>query len=167
MTTKTRSQIARGAKKKGARGERQLAKLFSDWWGCDFHRTPSSGGLRWKSNQAKTRGDLVSDDPDFMFSVEAKNRENWEFSTLFQGKGPIFEWWEQCLEDAGTVGKVPLLCITKNRQPWYVVTLYPVGKNTRNFMVVRYRETTLKVCLLSSFIRRNPKDSLIGASSEA
>ena len=58
-----KSKRARGARSKGSRAQRDIAKLLGLWFFSDshaFHSTPASGGLRWKSDVAKTRGDIVA-----------------------------------------------------------------------------------------------------------
>jgi len=134
--------VARGAKKKGTRGERKLAGLLEEWCGLKFHRSPASGGLRWRDNAAKVRGDLICEDESFPFSIEVKNRESWDFKTFMDGGGKIFEWFDQAWADARATEKIPLLFITKNFSPYYAVfvradlTQFRRGEAPKNFMTV-------------------------------
>jgi hypothetical protein len=102
-----------------------VAKLLGLWFFADshaFHSTPASGALRWKSDVAKTRGDIVcSTDPDFPYSIEIKNQEKgeWDLLSILLNEGPIInKWWYQCQEDAEAVGKYPLLLFTRNQVPF-------------------------------------------------
>lgn len=107
---------------KGARNERELAKVFTEWWGEQFVRTPLSGG--WAKGKKSVSGDLVSkeDNTKFPFSLEAKCVEGWTFDVLWNPGSLIFKWWEQCLEDALNAGKIPLLVFKRNLKPWFAMT---------------------------------------------
>lgn len=54
------------------------------------------------------------------FSIECKNCEDWSLDGFTNGKWPLWAWWKQCRDQARTVGRVPLLIFTRNRQPVYV-----------------------------------------------
>lgn len=121
-----RSKIARGAKQKGSRAQREVAKILGLHYFNDsdiFHSTPSSGGLRWKSKVAGTRGDIVpADHIDWPYSIEIKNQEksNWDFYSLLLNQGPILKsWWAQCLEDSQVTNKIPWLIFTRNGLPYF------------------------------------------------
>ena len=110
------------SKAKGSLFERKVSKLFTAWCGYVVKRTPSSGGLM------KT-GDIFPIKPEdmvsFPFSVELKNRQAWDFKDLLEGSrnSGIFLFWEQCLKDALTSDKTPLLIFTKNSLPNYCMML--------------------------------------------
>lgn len=110
-------------RKKGQTAERKLAKLFSDWWGSEFARTPLSGGFA----TAKFRedwnacGDLVTPDKTFPFCVESKKVEGWSLEQLLTSdKTLIHKWWKQTLDETPE-GKIPLLVFAKNHSPLYAI----------------------------------------------
>lgn len=106
---------------KGSRGERQVAKLFKDWWGSEFTRTPLSGGFATQKfrDEWNASGDLVTSDPTFPFCVEVKWVEGWSLEQMLSNKGClIFKWWAQTLRETPE-GKYPLLVFKKNGQPFY------------------------------------------------
>ena len=122
------SKRARGARSKGSRAQREVAKLLGLWFFSDsaaLHSTPASGALRWKSDVAKTRGDIVcSADDNFPYSIEIKNQEKgeWDLLSLLLNEGPILQkWFHQCQEDAIAVGKRPWLIMTRNQIPFISV----------------------------------------------
>lgn len=120
MVSEEGTKRAKAARRKGKRGERALARRLEAFWGSPFHRTPSSGALRW-GTRSEVRGDIVSEDPKFPFVIEEKNREAWSLESFFQGKSGIYKWWLQVLNDAEDVGRIPLLFIDKNRSPAFVI----------------------------------------------
>lgn len=103
---------------KGSKNERELAKLFKTWTGKDFARTPSSGGLSWKSSNSK--GDIVctAEGHYFPFCIEAKNHREINFEhLLYLSKPKIIEFWTQCFNDARKANKIPLLFMRYNGMP--------------------------------------------------
>lgn len=116
---------------KGSKNERMLGKLFKQWTGKEFARTPSSGGLNWKNSQVA--GDLVctTEGHYFPFSIEAKNHNEINFEHLLYLKEPkILEFWEQCKTDSQKGSpKVPILFMRYNGMPrdlHFVVMRYEV-----------------------------------------
>lgn len=131
---RTRSQVAKGARSKGKKAEREVAKLLGLWFFADsssFHCVPASGGLRWSKDVAKTRGDIVcSADSNFPYSIEIKNQEKsqWDLLSLLFNEGPIIQkWWKQCEEDAEAVGKIPWLIFTRNQVPFITMISHHEG----------------------------------------
>lgn len=109
------------SRKKGNKNESSIAKLFKDWTGYDFSKTPKSGGLHWKAKN--TIGDIVCTDDlhgkRFPFSIEAKFHSEVDFSYLIdttKGKksNKLFTFWDQASSDADRACKVPLLFIRRN-----------------------------------------------------
>ena len=109
------------ARSKGSRNERGVAKLFSDWTGYEFARTPQSGGLNWKKKI--TTGDLVCIDethgPRFKFTIECKFHADLDFSYLIDGSigkktNKLSHFWVQALKEGETVHKIPLLFVRRN-----------------------------------------------------
>lgn len=116
------------SKSKGDRGEREVARIFSEWWGENIVRTPQSGGFATKKfrDDWNAGSDIVCPDPDFPFSVEVKNREGWELDAIIHNpKCPIWEWWEQTILESPE-GKLPLLVFKRNRRKWTFMTLNKV-----------------------------------------
>lgn len=108
---------------KGSRGERQIAKEFSAWWGADFTRTPMSGGFHTRKFREdwNAQGDLVTPDEEFPFSVEVKWHEGWTLDHLLTSpKSDLWSWWEQTLEQTPD-DKIPLLVFKRNNMPWYIM----------------------------------------------
>ena len=120
--TKTRQQSGRMAKNKGANFERFVAKLFEKWWGSKFYRTPMSGGSQLKDG-FNMAGDLCTDDVSFPFHIECKKQEKWELAQLFVSEVcRPWAWLKQCLKECPD-GHIPLLIMTKNQYPIWVMML--------------------------------------------
>lgn len=110
------------SRRKGSKSERSVSKLFQEWTGYEFARTPSSGGLQWK-NRSSISGDIVCTDalhaPRFRFSVETKFHKEINFEHLIMGikKGDIKDFWGQAQRDGERSGKIPMLMMRYNRMP--------------------------------------------------
>ena len=112
MNRRTKTQIAKGSRKKGSGYELKIAKLFTAWWGYPVYRTPASGGTHWE-------GDLICKEKPLPFCVECKKRESWSFEGLFRELSSLWGFWSQCKRDAQKSGKAGLLVFSKNRRPDY------------------------------------------------
>lgn len=114
-------------KNKGNGFERRVAKLFSEWTGVKFMRTPSSGAIH-NFNDKRVVSDIVPplSIGKFPFSIECKNVNcSWEFSNLLEDTSQtIKDHWKQCEDDANREGLVPLLVFTKNYRPVLAVMPY-------------------------------------------
>ena len=107
---------------KGNRFERVVAKALTEWWGAEFCRTPLSGG--WSS---KAPGDIITPD-DFPFGIEAKHRESWSWDAWLSGATKNLEDWMEQAAKGCKLGQAPMLLVTKNRAPiWVVVTEIGAG----------------------------------------
>ena len=112
------------SKDKGDRFERLIANIFSDWAKaqgrqCEIRRTPRSGGWSHSKKMAMT-ADIIADDPTFPFTIEAKDRQEWSQRGLYinqhqVGVGPIWSYWQQCLEECGE-NKKSLLVFTRKEK---------------------------------------------------
>ncbi len=111
--------MAVNSKAKGDTYERKIAKKLTDWTGLKFERVPASGGLHWKSDN-RVYGDIVTNDPDFPFIIELKNRESWNMDSLINGSKEVENWWKQVTADAKATGKEPMVIFSRNRQPDYL-----------------------------------------------
>lgn len=112
-------QSARGRRNKGNSYELKIAKLLTAWSGVSFTRTPSSGAFG--STHGFNTGDIMTQDPDWLFSLELKNHESWEFQYIFLSQGEIPSFWEQSLGDALASQKVPMVVLHKNRSKNWVI----------------------------------------------
>ncbi len=105
------------SRNKGSRMERKAAELLKKWTSYDFTRVPSSGGLRWKKTDNIT-GDIVCADERHkcLLSFEIKARATIDFSKLVtpHHNSEIYEFWEQCKNDAERGFKIPLLMFRNN-----------------------------------------------------
>ena len=107
------------SKKKGSKNERKVSALFTEWTGYAFARTPASGGLRWKANQAII-GDLVCTDQDhaprFPFTVECKSYREVNFEHLISSNEriKILQFWDQAVADSERAEKIPILMVRYN-----------------------------------------------------
>lgn len=109
------------SKQKGSKNERSVARLFKDWTGFSFSRTPQSGGLHWQKQN--TIGDIVCIDEKhsrkFPFSIECKFHAEVDFSYLIDetsGKksNKLIGFWLQAKGDADKVNKIPILFVRRN-----------------------------------------------------
>lgn len=113
--------MSKKGRDKGGRGQRQVAKIMSDWWGTEFTSTPLSGGFATKQfrDDWNAAGDIVTPDDSFPFCVEVKNAEGWNLEQLLLSeKGLIWKWWEQTVGETPE-GKIPLLAFTRNHKPYF------------------------------------------------
>lgn len=110
------------SRRKGSKSEREVSKLFKEWSGYEFARTPSSGGLQWH-NRDLVSGDIICTDVKhgnrFTFSVETKFHKDIKFEHLIMGydKSDLFKFWAQALRDAEKANKIPLLMVRYNMMP--------------------------------------------------
>lgn len=103
------------SRSKGNRNERNIAKLFEKWTGKKFSKTPSSGGLQWKTTNSK--GDIVctKEGHYFPFCIEAKSYKELNFQhLLYSDKAEILKFWAQANRDADLAKKIPLLFMRTN-----------------------------------------------------
>ena len=104
-------------KAKGNAFERKIAKMFSEWSGVKFIRTPMSGAIH-NFKDKRVVSDIVP--PlvlgNFPFSIECKNVVcSWEFSSMLEGTSQTLgAHWDQCCKDANQEGLLPWLIFTKN-----------------------------------------------------
>lgn len=155
--------MAINSRSKGNRNERKAADLLKKWTKKGFSRTPSSGGLNWKSSN--TKGDIVctSEGHYFPFCVEVKAHKTINFSELLiPGKKgvKILDFWNQCKRDAAKCNKIPLLMMRYNGMPsdlFFIAipTLFYkklIGFDTMGQVTFSYwdRRNDLRICLIPS-----------------
>ena len=124
----------KNSRRKGNRGELDVAVAFSKWCGELVRRTPGSGG--WGgSKDFGTTADLICKRKAFPWHVEVKHREGWVLDDLVTGirkdhDKSIHQWWVQCVQSCPKIEgkngytkfkKEPVLAFRRNRQPWLVM----------------------------------------------
>lgn len=116
-------QSAKGRRTKGNNFESKIAKLLTAWSGVKFNRSPSSGA--WGSTHgvySNIAGDIITEHPDWNYSLELKNHESWELQYIPLSQGEIPSFWEQALGDAIRTERVPMVVLHKNRSKnWAIV----------------------------------------------
>jgi len=93
--------MGKASRNKGARGERELAFLLSQWTGMSIQR---------KLGAAREGGSDIEWDG---WSIEVKRAE----------RLAIVKWWKQCVDQAFKEGNKPLLCWKQNRTLWFCMFL--------------------------------------------
>ena len=104
----------RRSRDKGASFERTVAKQLREWSSQEFRRTKFSDG----PNTATP--DIITP-PRFRPVIECKNREGWSWCATIQGKGPVWDWNRQAVNQAGVNTGDAWLILTRNRQPVFLV----------------------------------------------
>lgn len=108
-------------RRKGNSYELKVAKLLSSWWGAEFHRTPGSGSWSSTHNTDMQGGDIITPvTANFPFVVECKNQEQWTGDDIIFNRGKYPKFWEQVVNDAKRVNKIPMLIAHRNRSKNYV-----------------------------------------------
>jgi len=108
------------SRSKGAKNERNVAKILETWTNKKFSKTPASGGLQWQTSNSK--GDVVctTEGHFFPFCIEAKFHNRIDFSHLLTPNiknCDILGFWAQCARDAKKCNKVPMLLMRYNQLP--------------------------------------------------
>ncbi len=110
------------SRRKGARAELEVCRLFQRALGGKWSRVPLSGG--W-ANRAEfhTCGDVITTLPDFPFTIEVKCVEGWHLEQLLTSPDTcsITTWWRQACRQATEAGKKPLLVFTRNFEPLFAM----------------------------------------------
>lgn len=112
-----KGNAAQGAmsRRKGVAFEREMSKVFGDWWGAPVRRTPLSGayGPEWGLN-----GDLmfgVRDGKTCPIHVELKKHEAWRLEGMFDAWENVRKWWTQAASQSRGLQHIPWLVIARNR----------------------------------------------------
>lgn len=129
MLANDRSNIGRRSKRKGKAYEARVAELFTKFTGISFRRTPNSGGYNKSGGVVIAdhlfSGDIICDNPNFIFNVEAKNRENLSLPALLKNPCTSFsEYWFQCLEDAARADRIPIMVLKPDHSNDWVCIPY-------------------------------------------
>ena len=129
-----RSKIGKYSNAKGKRYERNLCKKLSQFffdrndlftrYGAEYAgQLPGDIGPFIKNNITAT----IEFIRKFPFCFECKKREEWSFKELFiSDNNHIWNYWKQCEEQANRFDKHPVLIISKNYYPDFIM----LQKNT-------------------------------------
>lgn len=151
--TEFKTSVGKRSKEAGKRGERRTAELFVKFTGRNFRRTPSSGG--WNKQglivaEYAFNGDLMCDDPKFLFSVENKNAyRSLSFAQLIANpESSVFtEWWCQTLLDSRTVSKLPMLVFRLAGSSSQNVAAECVALNLDGIKMIEYPDNSPKIVM--------------------
>lgn len=130
MAKTDHSKVGKRSIRKGKTYERRCAKLLTEFTKTNFRKTPGSGGFN-KQGGVSVReelfcGDLICDKKDFLFCIEAKNRDEFSFTALLKSPetAAFTKWWYQCVSDAKRADLKPLMFFKPNiRDDFIVMTL--------------------------------------------
>jgi len=151
------------SRSKGGRGEREAVKLLKSWWGSEFSRTPGSGAFATITQRTdlNVSGDVSTPDPDFPFIVEVKWHEDWDLDQLIKSeKCKVWQWWKQAKDQAEGTGKLPLLLMKRNHNPWYYMMRGPGHRGTFRIADIDY-SGDLEIGRWLDFNKRYPKEMWI------
>ena len=101
------ASIGKGARDKGARFEREIAKILKDKFGVDVKRTGAQE--RWKVHGGDVNAPKYVDTILNDFFWECKARESWS----------IIDWYLKAVDDVQT-NQTPIVVATKNNHDNYV-----------------------------------------------
>ncbi len=123
---------------KGNKAENEVCALLTKWWcpGWDDDRIAKAGaaGLPFRRRFTSTTpldgtwdgaGDVLA--PTglrglFTWSVEVKKIEGWTLDGMVSNaKWPVWDWWQQCREQAIASKRAPILFFARNNYPWLVM----------------------------------------------
>lgn len=105
------------SRRKGASFELRCAARILDRLGVDLERG------RVGAPQSGRYGDLVPVSPGvaWPFHTECRKREGWSLDQVAQWQGLVVTWWRQA-EQETPPGCHPLLLVSRNRQPVWMLT---------------------------------------------
>lgn len=114
------SAVGRRSKRKGKTYEARVASLLTEFTKVPFRRVPNSGGFNKSGGVVVAEqvftGDVFCDNPAFRYSVEAKHRQDISLTALLKKPqtASLTSYWHQCLEDAQTHNKLPIMFFKPN-----------------------------------------------------
>lgn len=109
------SKVGKRSKRIGADYERKVSRKLNEFVGRNiFRKTPGSGGFNKQGvviAEQTFSGDLLCDDRDFIFSVEAKNRKSLSLTHIVTRieTSEFAPWWFQCCRDSCNVLRMPIM----------------------------------------------------------
>lgn len=124
------SAVGKKSKRKGKTYEAHVASLLTQFTNTSFRRVPSSGGFNKTGGVVVATqiftGDVFCDNPDFKFSVEAKNRKDISLTALLRDptSAKLTKYWYQCVEDAKNNNRKPIMFFKPNTNyDWVCLTI--------------------------------------------
>jgi hypothetical protein len=127
------SAVGRRSKRKGKKYESRVASILSKFTGVNFRRVPMSGGFNKFGGVVVAEhvfsGDVLCDNKSFLYSVEAKNREDVSLTALLKNpeSASLTKYWYQCCEDAAVNHRKPIMFFKPNvNDDWVAVCIYDV-----------------------------------------
>lgn len=134
------SAANRNNRKRGAANEYKAVDVFTDWWlgpngeKYEWRKTPQSGGSVLAEG-FDMAGDICTTAPDWVFHVEAKRTEGWDFGQLLnkpEPYGDLASFVDQATSDAplnqfGKWRRIPMLWLMHPgpSQPTYIMLITP------------------------------------------
>lgn len=103
------------ARQKGRTGEKQLAKILSDYSGLEFTLVPGSGS-------GTIKGDIICPKCAYCIEVKFYKESHLTDKMLTNKSNNIILWWNKLLGQAKQMRQKPLLVVKYNRSKWFVVT---------------------------------------------
>ena len=114
--------MAINSKRKGKRGELEIAKLFQKRFGLEFARVPDSGSIATIHNLHENAnkilaGDIITPD-NFKFIIEVKSRKEFNlWEVIGSSKQPEWsQWWQQAREEAQRANREPMVVVKYNNR---------------------------------------------------
>jgi len=150
------SRRGRSNKNRGKAFERKIGHEICDAlgleYGVDIARDVLSGGGVWK-------GDLhpitAKAQKIFPYVVECKYHQDWTWNQFLGGKGKLYGWLDQLIEEYKSVKKhrkvTPLLIFSKPRDITYVCSWCNM-KSTYPQVLIRYNKDVWYCTELSKFL---------------
>jgi len=124
------STIGKRSKRKGKKYESRVALILSELTGAKFRRIPCSGGFNKTGGSVILEhvfsGDVVCEDQQFAFSIEAKNRKDISLTALLKNPqtASITKYWKQCVDDARANGLMPMMFFKPNSaDDWVCISI--------------------------------------------
>lgn len=121
------SKVGKSSRRKGGAYERRVAKLLTELTKVDFRRVPGSGGFNKQAkeiiNETCFAGDICcSNEHQFLFLIEAKNRKEFSFTKLlFNPNKGFSDWWYQCVKEANDNNLLPAMIFKPDRGKDFIV----------------------------------------------
>ncbi len=175
---KTKQQLGKLSRNKGANNENKLAKVLDEWfykhelknWASVFpnlkdipenkkrilRRTPLSGGWS-KCGDLRMDPEYISRGiPAFPFFIEAKNEKKLDETQVFRGVGSLYSYLKQATEENNGKNPITAVIFTTERRPYYVVVsekdFEVIEENSKLQYLIRDRENKVVQFYLKEFM---------------
>lgn len=114
---RTKSQIGKTSRNKGASAERAVATLLTKGLGVRIQR---------KLGASRAGGsDIEIDSRSYVDTgLVIRSHPGWSVEVKHQNKSNVVAWWEQTLSQADIEERRPLLFFRKDRQAWNCMYMY-------------------------------------------